>query len=134
MEVKLFDFLNSINSGNDDIMTEENEKIYNAYVINHFLSGTIDTVLLANEMNTRPHLDVRMQYDFLRNIVRKKKRFTKWLKPEKFDKIETIKEYYGYNNNKAKDIADLVSDEELEHMLMRLEKGGVQNRKSKKAK
>lgn len=124
-EVKLFDFLNSINFSKEDILTEDNEKVYNPYVLNHFLSGTIDTVLAANEMNIRPNLDARMQYDFLKGIIRKRKRFSKWLKPEQFDKIDVIKEYYGYSNNKAKDIADLVSDEEIKHMLTRLEKGGV---------
>jgi len=124
-EIKLFDFLNSINFTKEDILTEENQKEYTPYVINHFLSGTMDTILAANEMNIRHHLDKRMQYDFLKRIVRKRKRFTKWLKPDKFDKIDAIKEYYGYSNNKAKSVADLVSDEELEHMLKRLEKGGV---------
>jgi len=124
-EVKLFDFLNDINYGKKDIMNEDNEKVYNAYVINHFLSGSMDTVLAANEMNMLPHLEPRMQYDFLRGVIRKKKRFTKWLKPDKFDKIDTIKEYYGYSTNKAKNIADLVSDEEMKHMLMRLVKGGI---------
>jgi hypothetical protein len=79
-----FDFANSINYSKENMMVDEwSEKQYNAFIINKSMSHGMDTVIAANEMNSRPHLDVKMQYDFLRSIVRKKKRFNKWLTPEK---------------------------------------------------
>lgn len=129
--ITVFDFLNSINHTKVDLGTEENLKVYNAYVINHCLSGSIDTVLAAADMNERHWLDPKMQYDFLRLSVRKKKRFNKWLKKEKIDKIETIKKYYGYNNQRAFEVADLISDSELRRMEKRLNLGGItKNKKS----
>jgi len=123
--VGLFDFLNSINYDKKDILNEDTEKEYNQYVLNHFLSGSIDTVLIANEMNVRPNIENRLHYDFLRGIVRKRKRFSKWLKPEKLEKIDIIKEYYGYSTEKAKQILNLIDDDEFAHMRKRLVKGGL---------
>jgi hypothetical protein len=61
----------NINLNKENLMSLENEKKYNSYLINHFLSGTIDTLFYANEMNQRPFLDKRLQYDFLRFGIKK---------------------------------------------------------------
>ena len=77
-----FDYMTSITSSKIDIMCDDiDEKAYNSFMVNRGLSYFYDTVLFANEMNKYSHLDSRLQYDFLRQIVRKKKRFSKWLKP-----------------------------------------------------
>ena len=86
-----FNFLNSINESKENIMTSENEIAYNPYIINHFLSGTIDTVFYANEMNIRPNLDKKLQYDYLRGSIRKKRRYSKWLKHEQIEHIDITK-------------------------------------------
>ena len=84
-----FDFVNSINYSKENLIVDDwSEKQYNAFIINKSLSHGVDTVIAANEMNSRTHLDTKMQYDFLRGIIRKKKRFNKWLKPEKEEHLE----------------------------------------------
>ena len=121
-----FEFLNSITYNKQDLMVdEETEKAYNSFLVNRGLSYFQDTVLLANEMNRNHHLDEKLQYDFLRNIVRKRKRFSKWAKKDTVDSIEVIKEYYGYSNSKAESVADLISPEQLDYMRSKLSKGGI---------
>ena len=101
-----------------------NEKNYNAFMCNRGLSYFNDTVLLANEMNRNHHIDNKLQYDFLRNVVRKRKRFSKWIKAEKSDAVDTIKEYYGYSNEKAQSVVDLIDEDALANMRKVLSKGG----------
>ena len=100
------------------------EKAYNGFMVNRGLSYFYDTVLLANEMNRHHHLDGRLQFDFLINIVRKQKRFSKWLKATKTDDLETVKEYYGYSNEKARQALTLLNDAQLEELRKKVYKGG----------
>ena len=104
----------------DDI----SEKEYNPFIINRGLSFFADTILYANEMNVNHHIDNRLQFDFFINIINKKKRFTKWVKPHEISNLELIKEYYGYSNQKAKSVLSLLSDEQIEEMKQRIFKGG----------
>ncbi len=92
--------------------------------MNKSLSHGSDTVHAANEMNARPHIDYKLQYDFLRGIIRKKKRFNKWIKPEKEENIEIVKEYVGYSNVKAVEALRMLSDDDLQRMSKLLNKGG----------
>ena len=78
----------------------------------------------ANQMNVNGHLDHRMQYDFLRGAIRPRKRFSKWYKKTVPAKVEVIKEYYGYSDNKAESVADLLTDDDIKHMKSVLSKGG----------
>ena len=120
-----FDFVNSINHKKNDMMIDEDtEKGYSPFLINRSLSYFQDTVLLANEMNRMSHLDNKLQYDFLRHAVRSKKRFSKWAKKSTSDDIEIIKEYYGYTDEKAYAVVDLISDATLAEMKQRISKGG----------
>ncbi len=120
-----FEYLNSINHKKNNLMVDEDtEKGYAPFMINRGLSYFQDTVLFANEMNTRSHIDNRLQYDFLREGIRSKKRFSKWIKKTSPASIETIKEYYGYSDAKAEAIVDMVSSEDLKAMKKHLSKGG----------
>lgn len=120
-----FDYVNSINQTKEDIMIDDiSEKKYNAFLINRSLSYFYDTVAIANEMNLNPHLDNRLQYDFLRNIVRKKKRFSKWDKADKLDNINNIMEYYGYSREKALQVLPLLNADQLSFISSKLNKGG----------
>ena len=120
-----FDYLNSINTTKVDIMVdEEAEKKYGAFMVNRGLSYFQDTIFAANEMNKYHQLDSRLQFDFLINIVRKRKRFSKWFKPEESSLIEVVKEYYGYSNEKARQALTLLSDEQLEKLKQKVSKGG----------
>jgi len=117
-----FDYLNAINVNKKDIL--ENEKDYPAFMVNRGLSYFPDTVLYANEMNLKSHLDPRLQMDFLLNIIRKRKRFSKWNKASESNDIKAIKEYYGYSNEKARDVSNLLSETELSFIKTKLDKGG----------
>lgn len=120
-----FDFLNSIHYTKENLVVDEwSERQYNPYIINKGLSYGHDTVIPANEMNSRPHLDKILQFHFLINIIRPKKRFNKWIKAEKIDDLETVKEYYGYSTEKAKQILPLLNDSIIEEMRTRITKGG----------
>jgi len=120
-----FDYVNSINYQKTNlILDDESEKGYNPFLTNHQLSYFPDTVQVANAMNRYYELDKKLQYDFLLNIVRKRKRFSKWGKPEDIENLEVVKEYYGYSNEKAKSILPLLSQEQVEIIKSRMYKGG----------
>ena len=120
-----FEFLNDINYGKSNIMVDDiTEKAYNAFMVNRGMSYFNDTVLMANEMNLNAHLDNRLQFDFLINIVRKKKRFSKWAKAQISDDVEVVKEYYGYSNEKAKQACKLLSSDQIEELRKKVYKGG----------
>lgn len=121
-----FDYVNAINHTKDNIIVDEwTESQYKSFVVNKALSFSADTVIQANEMNSRPHLDGKLQFDFLINIVRSRKRFTKWLKPEKIEAIKIVQEYYGYSYEKASQILPLLSIEQVDYLKLRIKKGGI---------
>ena len=120
-----FDYLNAINTTKKDIMVDDlAEKGYNSFMVNRGLSYFNDTVLMANEMNIHHHLDNRLKFDFLINIVRKKKRFSKWIKPETVSDVEVVKEYYGYSNEKAKQALSLLTSDQINELKKKVYKGG----------
>ncbi len=120
-----FDYVNAINYNKKDIMVDDiAEKEYNPYIINKALSFFPDTILFANEMNRFHHIDHRLQFDFFINIIRKKQRFSKWLKPSEIENLELIKECYGYSNEKAKSVLTLLSNEQIDELKGRMNKGG----------
>ena len=120
-----FEYLNAINSTKKDIMVDDiAEKGYNSFMVNRGLSYFNDTVLMANEMNANHTIDNRLQFDFLINIVRKKKRFSKWIKPETVSDVEVVKEYYGYSNEKAKQALSLLTSDQINELKKKVYKGG----------
>tara|TARA_Y100001958_G_C21066524_1_gene427551 strand:+ start:514 stop:891 length:378 start_codon:yes stop_codon:yes gene_type:complete len=120
-----FKFTDAINYTKQDIMIDDiTEKAYNPFLINRSLSYFPDTVLAANEMNRNHHIDNRLQFDFFINIIRKRKRFSKWFKPEEISDLETVKEYYGYSNEKARQILTLLSTEQINELKTKVAKGG----------
>lgn len=120
-----FQYIASINNTKKDLMIgEDEEKAYSPFIVNRGLSYFQDTVLFANEMNMASHLDHRLQYDFLRGAIRPRKRFSKWMKKTVPARIEVIKEYYGYSDEKAESVSDLISDETIGEMKKVLSKGG----------
>ena len=121
-----FDFLNTINKTKVNLIDEnpDNEQNYNAFVVNRSLSYFPDTVFMSNEMNRLHHVDSKMQYDFLINIVRKKKRFSKWDKPEQRADLDCIKEYFGYSESKAKQIIGLLTESQIKTIKEKVSRGG----------
>ena len=119
-----FDVLNSINYTKEDIIDADNESKYPAFMVNRGLSHFQDTVLLANEMNRNHHIDGRLQYDFLKGVIRKRKRFSKWAKKDQVANVDVIKEYYGYSDAKAESVVDLIDQEQIDAMKSKMSKGG----------
>lgn len=119
-----FELIKSVSTTKKDIL--ENEKDYNAFMVNRGLSYFPDTVIYANEMNKFHHLDSRLQYHFLINTIRKRNRFSKWNKSIESENINTIKQYYGYSNEKARDVLPLLSNDKLKTLRGRIQHGGIQ--------
>ena len=125
---ELKEYLNAINFTKNDLMKSEDDlwkKKYPAFIVNKMLSGFSDTVMLVNEMNRNHFLDRDMQFQFLLNSIRSKKRFTPFLRASKIKDIECVKEYYGYSNEKAKSALDILTNEQLKLIKARLYKGGI---------
>lgn len=122
-----FDYVNAINYSKQNIIeSDTEEKAYNSFIVNRSLSYFPDTVAAANIMNKYHNLDNRLQFDFLLNIVRKRKRFSKWNKLETESDVEAVKEYYGYSHEKAKHALPLLSKEQIDLIKIRINKGGRQ--------
>ena len=120
-----FEFVNAINYTKKNIMIDDiTEKAYAPYMVNRQLSYFPDTVLAANEMNRIHHLDNRLQFDFFINIVRKRKRFSKWYKPETISDLDAVKKYYGYSNEKARQVLTLLSPEHINELKRKVTTGG----------
>ena len=124
MELK--DWLNSINFNKDNLIEEDPEAIssYPPYIVNRCLSGHLDTVLFANEMNKYSNLDKDMQYSFFLYTLRKRKRFSPWLKKEQIDDLDLVKKHYGYSNEKAKVAVSLLTKTQLEYIRNKHDMGG----------
>ena len=122
-----FDYLKAINESKEDVMlTSQDEKKYIAFIVNRGLSFFMDTIFQANEINRNHHLDSRLQFDYLLNSIRQKKRYSKWLKPEKLDDLDIVKEYYGFGNEKAKNALQVLSVHQLAFIRRKLNQGGVE--------
>jgi hypothetical protein len=125
MELK--DWLTSINFSKQNLIDEDPslEKEYAPYIINRCLSGHLDCILFANEMNQHHFLTKKMQYDFFINSLRKKKRFSPWIRKDKVTDLECIKQYYGYSNEKASQALKILSKEQINFIKLKLEVGGT---------
>ena len=125
---ELKDYLNSINFTKKDLMKSEDKewiRKYPAFIINKILSGFQDTIMLVNEVNRNHFLDKDMQYSFLLNSIRSKKRFSPFLRASKLKNIDLVKEYYGYSNEKAKTVLDILTKDQLKLIKEKLYKGGT---------
>ena len=127
MSYELKDYLNSLNLTKENLMDSDDpmwEKKYSPYIINKCLAPFNDTIMLVNEMNMRHHLDTKLQYDFLLNTIRSKKRYAPWIKADKLKDLEYVKEYYGYSNEKAKAALKILDNEQITTIKNSLNKGG----------
>jgi len=129
-----FDYTNAINVTKKDLMrgTANDylaEKGYNPFLNNRALSYHSDTVFFANEMNIRHHIDHLLQFDFLLNIVRPRKRMAKWDKKDNDGDVLIVREYFGYNDTKARQALAILTPEQLDKIKIKLEKGGIDDRK-----
>ena len=120
-------YLKSLNETKENLLESDDpmwEKKYSPFIINKCLAPFNDTIMLVNEMNMRHHLDSKLQYDFLLNTIRSKKRYAPWVKGDKLKDLEYVKEYYGYSNEKAKAALKLLDNEQINTIKDSLNKGG----------
>lgn len=127
MKYELKDYLYSINQSKKNLMEEDPdcEKGYPPFIINKCLSSFTDSILYANEMNKNSHLDRKLQYDFLINTLKPRKRFSPWVKKQTLDHLELVKEYYGYSHDKALKALEILTTDQLEQIRKALNKGGM---------
>ena len=127
-EYKLSDYLNAINWSKENLLDSDDltwYKKYPPYIINRCLSQHIDTIIMANEMNQRHGLDKKLQFHFLINSIRKRKRFGgKWTSTNRSKNLDLIKEYYEYSNAKARVALDILTKEQIDLIKDSLNKGG----------
>lgn len=121
-----FDYINSISQSKKDMMEDEaGEKDYNAWLVNRGLSYFPDTILYANEVNLLHHMDNKLQYAYLINTIRPKKRFSKWVKKKEDGDLEAIMKCYGYSIDKAKSALSILSPDQLKIIKTKLDEGGL---------
>ena len=128
---ELKEYLNALNVSKESLMDSEDEaweKKYAPFIVNKCVAPFPDTILLVNEINRYHFLDKKLQFDFLLNSLRARKRYTPWLKAKKLKNLEYVKEYYGYNNEKAKAALDILDDEQISAIKIKLNKGGRNGR------
>ena len=125
MELK--EWLKSINLSKKNLIDEDPslEKEYSPYIINRIYSGHLDAILFANEMNQYHFLPKKMQYDFLLNTLRTKKRFSPWLRKDTIKDLDYVKRYYGYSNEKAKQTLKILTKKQLNFIKSKFDTGGA---------
>ena len=124
---ELKEYLNSINFTKTNLMDSEDhmwEKKYPAYIVNKCLAPFSDTISLVNELNQKHFIDNKLQYDFLLNSIRRRKRFAPFMKASKLKNLEYVKEYFGYSNEKAKSALEILNYEQIIEIKKKLSKGG----------
>ena len=124
---ELKDYLKAVNHTKERLLDNEDEeweRKYPPFIVNKCVAPFPDTVMLVNEINQLPHLDKKLQFDFLINSLRPRKRYTPWMKAMKLENLEYVKEYYGYNNEKAKAALDILTDDQISAIKRKLYKGG----------
>ena len=125
---ELKDYLQAINETKKPLLDSDDkewEKKYPPFVINRCLSMFYDTIMHSNEMNGLHFLPKTMQFHYLINSIRKKKRFGgKWLSQAKLKDMDVVKEYYGFSNVKAKEALNLLTKDQIEIIKNNLNKGG----------
>ena len=123
----LSDYLNAINVSKEPLLDSSEsytKQSYPSFVVTRCLSYFPDTLFAANEMNTRPLIDSKMHFDFLRGAVRPRKRFSKWLKREDDSRVAALVEYYGMSSRKAREALSVLSEADLEEIVAAVDKGG----------
>ena len=122
-----FDYVNAILQNKKKLIVDElTEKSYAPFLVNRSLSYHKDCVFYANEMNRYHQIDKKLQNDFLINIVRSQKRpFAKWVKAEKSEDLECIKQIFGFSESKAREAVRLLSKEQIQKLKEQTDIGGL---------
>lgn len=121
-----FDFLNAINDNKKDLFEDpQAAKDYPPFMINRGLSFFPDTVLYANKMNMHGQIPPKWQFDYLKNSIPKKKRFSKWYKKDATpEQLKLIMKHYKYSEKKAFEALGILSILQMEELRLAYETGG----------
>lgn len=117
---KLGDYLNAVNHTKVPLLDTDDDSIekgYVPFVVNRCLSYFPDTIFYVNEMNIRPDTSKKMQFDFYLNSLRKRKRFSKWLKRENPDDLQAVMDYFEYSEAKAREALNVLSKETVSEIV-----------------
>lgn len=135
-DITPFTFLNAINKSKEDIIRnhedfsrEYMEKLYNAFMVNRGLSYFEDTILHANEMNQKYNLSADAQFQYFRNVLTKRNRFSKWNKRVKDEELDLIQEIYECSREKAKGYRKILSDSDIKKLKETRYTGGIKGNK-----
>jgi hypothetical protein len=121
-----FDFLNAINENKKDLFQDpQASKDYTPFMINRGLSFFPDTVLYANEMNMHVQIPTQWQFEFLKNSITKKKRFSKWHKRDATtEQLKLVMKHYKYSEKRANEVLNILSPKQVIELQEAYEKGG----------
>ena len=124
---ELKDYLYSINQSKKNLLDvePESEKNYPPFIINKCLGSFTDSILFANEMNKNSHLPKKLQYDFLINTLKPRKRFTPWIRKQTLEELELVKQYFGYSQDKALQALRILTKDNIDEIRKALDKGGT---------
>lgn len=125
-----FDYVTAVSDTKKDLMrgTENDtlaEKGYNAFLTNKAMSYHPDAVLHANELNSLHHLDNKCQFDYYINSLRKRKRFSKWSKPQEDVTLSLVCDYYQCNKQIGLQYLKILTKDQIDIIKQKQEKGGV---------
>ena len=115
-----FDYVKSINKKNymDDLSG------YNPFLTNRAFAAFIDTIMFAEAMNQASELPPELQYDFYYYGIRKGSRFDPIPKPSEPEGLDVVMAYFNYSKQKALEVINLLSREDLINICKTMDKGG----------
>lgn len=121
----VFGLINNINTSKENVFAQHQEKDYVPFIVNKSLSLHADTLMHSNEMNKRPFIPKRYQYEYLHLSVRKRKRFSKWFKKDEQEDLELVKQYFKVSSQKASEYIKILTKENMEKIKSSMYRGGL---------
>jgi hypothetical protein len=120
---QLFDFINDVSFKKERLIDQdpENEKHVGQFMMNRAFSYGLDTIFYANDMNKCQDIDNRMAYEYYYYALTPKKRFNKWLKPDKMNYLEDIQNYYQLSYVKAVEVLRVLTESQILEIHNRLD-------------
>lgn len=121
----LNEILKSLNqTKNEDLIDDFNANDYVPFIINRAFSFYPDTVMFANDLNRFSNIDRIMQYKYYCSGLKKKSRYSPWLKASKIENLELISDYYQVSRREAKELLNFLTTDDIEQINKALNKGG----------
>jgi hypothetical protein len=122
-----FLYINNITNDKKDLFKDNPlaEKDYASFIVNRGLGYYPDTIMQSNMMNRYHDIPKSWQYYFLLNTITKAKRFSKWHKQDKqTESLKLVMEYYNYSPEKARQVMDILTTDQMSIIEQKLNKGG----------